>query len=206
MTREPPYVIGIAGPSGAGKSFLSEHLARELNNPAILPLDAYYPDLSHLSLDERNRLNFDDPALLDSRLLFSHVAALARGESVQQPLYDFAHHTRTSETRIIAPSEYIIVEGLFTLYWPELRTLLQTRIYVNIDDGVCLQRRIVRDVQQRGRTKESVTQQFRESVVPMADLYVRPTAQFADVRIDGGGGIDQEVASVLAHVRRQRSR
>jgi uridine kinase len=206
MTREPPYLIGIAGPSGAGKSFLSEHLARELNNPAILPLDAYYPDLSHLSLDERNRLNFDDPALLDFPLLFSQVATLARGETVQQPLYDFAHHTRMSETRVVAPSEFVIVEGLFALYWPDLRTLLQTRVYVDMNDGDCLERRIARDVQQRGRTTESVTKQFRESVAPMADLYVRPTAQGADVKINGGGRIEQEVASVLAHVRGQRVR
>lgn len=206
MTREPPYLIGIAGPSGAGKSFLSEHLARELENPAILPLDAYYPDLSHLPLDERNRLNFDDPAVLDSGLLFAQVAALARGEPVQQPLYDFVQHTRKSETRVVTSSKFVIVEGLFTLYWPDLRALLQTRVYVDISDGDCLERRIARDVQQRGRTAESVARQFRESVAPMADLYVRPTARFADVVVDGDASIEQEVASVLTHVRGQRSR
>ena len=206
MTREPPYLIGIAGPSGAGKSFLCEHLAHELENPAILPVDAYYPDLSHLPLDERNRLNFDDPALLDFHLLLSQVAALASGESVQQPLYDFVHHTRIAETRAIAPGEFVIVEGLFTLYWAGLRALLQTRVYVDMNDRDCLERRIARDVQQRGRTTESVAKQFRESVAPMADLYVRPTAQFADVVVDGDASIEQEVASVLAHVRGQRSR
>ncbi len=206
MTHQLPYLIGIAGPSGAGKSFLSEHLVRELNDPVILPLDAYYPDLSHLSYDERSQLNFDDPALLETRLLFSHVAALARGETVQQPLYDFASHTRISETRVIAPTEFVIVEGLFTLYWPELRALLRTRVYVDMDDGECLERRIARDVQERGRTTESVTRQFREVVAPMAELYVRPTAQFADVKLNGSAGIDQEVASVLAHIRAQRSR
>jgi uridine kinase len=205
MTGERPYLIGIAGPSGAGKTFLSEHLARQLNDVVILPLDAYYPDLSHLSFEQRIAQNFDDPALLDTRLLFSQVAALTQGKSVQQPLYDFAYHTRLSETRVIAPAEFVIVEGLFTLYWPELRSFLETRVYVEMNDVVCLQRRIDRDVQERGRTPESVTRQFRESVTPMAELHVRPTAGFADVIVDGGGGIEREVASVLAHIRRQRS-
>lgn len=193
------YLIGIAGPSGAGKSFLAEHLVRELRNATILPIDAYYPDLSHLSLEERSKCNFDDPHILDTALLFAQVAALARGETVEQPVYDFARHTRTVETRAVRATSFVIVEGLFTLYWPQLRELLHTKVYVDMNDATCLKRRIARDVRERGRTPEYAEAQFRTSVVPMANLYVRPTAKFADVTVHGAAPIEREVAAVLAH-------
>jgi uridine kinase len=202
MTERKPYLIGIAGPSGAGKSYLAEHLLRVLQPAVILPLDAYYPDLSHLPFSERERLNFDDPNILDLELLFEHVSALARGKAIEQPVYDFARHTRTPQTLTVAALRYVLVEGLFTLYWPELRNHIQTCVYVDMNDQVCLERRLARDVQQRGRTPEFVQRQFRESVIPMADLYVRPTAEFADVRIYGDSPIEREVAAVLAHVAR----
>ncbi len=201
MNRKP-YLIGIAGPSGAGKSYLAEHLVRELAEATIVPIDAYYPDLGHLSFDERAKLNFDDPCILDTNLLFAQIASMARGERVQRPVYDFARHTRTPQTVSIAPGSFVIVEGLFTLYWPELRRLLHTCVYVDMDDGVCLERRLTRDVHERGRAPEYVTEQFRSSVVPMAESYVRPTARFADVKVYGNADIEREVAAVLAHVRR----
>lgn len=197
-----PYLIGIAGPSGAGKSYLAEHLVRELKNATVVPIDAYYPDLGQLSLEQRSELNFDDPAMLDTSLLFAQVEALARGESVQQPVYDFAHHTRTAEKVHVPPSPFIIIEGLFTLYWPELRNLLHTRIYVDMSDDICLERRIARDVYERGRSPEYVEHQFRSSVVPMAEAYVRPTSRFADIKVYGAAKVEEEVAAVLAHVRR----
>lgn len=197
-----PHLVGIGGPSGAGKTFLAEHLVRELKDAVILPIDAYYPDLGHLSFEERNRLNFDDPAIMDSPLLFEHVATLGRGQSIQQPVYDFSRHTRTPNTTEIPAAPFIIVEGLFTLYWPELRGLLNTRVYVEMKDAVCLKRRIARDVCERGRSRESVEEQFRITVVPSADRFVKPTAQFADVIVHGGSAIQQEVAAVLARMNR----
>ncbi len=197
-----PYLIGIAGPSGAGKSFLAEHLAQELRHAILLSIDAYYPDLGHLSHDERAKLNFDDPGILDTRLLFAQVAALSHGEPVRQPVYDFANHTRTEATQLIEPAPFVIIEGLFTLYWPELRNLLRTRVYVDTPDPIALDRRIARDVHERGRTPEYVEHQFQSSVVPMAELYVRPTAQFADVVLSGASDIREEVQAVVAHVRR----
>jgi uridine kinase len=202
--RPRPYLIGIAGPSGAGKSYLAEHLVGKLKDATILPIDAYYPDLSQLSLEERSALNFDDPKVLDSALLLAHVESLSRGEEIQQPIYDFANHTRTAQARTVQPVPFVIVEGLFALYWPELRKLLQTRVYVDMSDAICLQRRIARDVEERGRTAESVEKQFRTSALPMANLYVRPTAQFADVVRDGSAEVRQSVAAILAHVRLRR--
>ncbi len=202
--KPKPYVIGIAGPSGAGKTYLAEHLARELKDVTLVPIDAYYPDLSHLPMAERERLNFDDPNLLDTSLLFAHVAALARGESVGLPVYDFNRHTRLPETRQLEPRNYVIVEGLFTFYWQTLRAMLQTRVYVEMQNQVCFERRLERDVRDRGRTPEYVAQQFRETVLPATEAFVRPSASHADVTLYGATDVREEVAAVLAHIRRSR--
>ncbi len=197
-----PYLIGIAGPSGAGKTYLAEHIASELGNTVILPLDAYYPPLDHLSPAERQAQNFDDPAVLDSSLLIAHATALAQGHAIAQPVYDFAQHTRTAETRIVRPKAFVILEGIFTLHWAELRELLRTRVFVDIDDSICLERRVARDVAERGRTRENVEKQFRASVLPMAQRYVRPSEAFAQVVVRGDQPIAQEVAAVRAHIER----
>ncbi len=194
------YLIGIAGPSGAGKSYLAQHLSERLQAP-VLPLDRYYRDLSHLSLDERARTNFDDSAALEHELLIAQVAHLYEGKAIDTPTYDFSAHTRTAETQRFQPAPFVIIEGLFTLHWPELRRLLATRVFVDMTDDVCLQRRQERDVRERGRTPESVVEQFRATVAPMADRYVRPTRTHADVVIFGATPIEEEVEHVLEHVR-----
>ena len=197
------YLIGIAGPSGAGKSYLARHLAEQLSAP-VLSLDHYYRDLSHLPLEARVRCNFDEPAALEHELLIAQVADLHAGRAIPVPNYDFSIHTRTSETRIFAPADVVILEGLFTLHWPELRGLLGTSVYVDIANDICLQRRQQRDVQERGRTPESVVEQFRTTVAPMAERYVRPTRSYADLDLRGDLPIEQGVAFVLQHVRQNR--
>jgi uridine kinase len=194
------YLIGIAGPSGAGKSFLARHLAKQLSAP-VLSLDSYYRDLSHLPLDSRAHCNFDEPAAIEHELLIAQVADLHGGKTIPVPTYDFATHTRTAETRLFTPAEFVIMEGLFTLHWPDLRRLLGTRVYVDISDEICLQRRQRRDVRERGRTPESVVEQVRTTVAPMAERYVRPTRRHADVVLSGSLPIEQGVARVLEHIR-----
>src|SRR5271167_2657311 len=194
------YLIGIAGPSGAGKSYLARHLADRLQAP-VLTLDHYYRDLSHLPLEERSRSNFDDPAALEDRLLVAHVEDLREGKAIEVPTYDFSLHTRTGATQLFRPAPFVIVEGLFTLHWPELRGLLGTRVYVDMTDDICLQRRQERDVRERGRTPESVVEQFRATVAPMAERYVRPTQEHAHVVVFGSAPIGEEVERVLEHVR-----
>jgi uridine kinase len=194
------YLIGIAGPSGAGKSFLARHLSERLQAP-VLPIDQYYHDLSHLSLEERARVNFDDPAALDCELLVSQVEHLRNGRTVEIPTYDYGPHTRTGVTQLLRPTQFVIVEGLFALYWPKLRFLLDTRVYVDMTDDVCLQRRQERDVRERGRTRESVVEQFRTTVAPMGERYVLPAKMYADVVVFGAGPISEEVDRVLEHVR-----
>ena len=196
------YLIGIAGPSGAGKSYLARHLSQLLKAP-VLALDHYYRDLSHLSLEERARSNFDEPAALEHELLIAQVTDLHAGLAIPVPTYDFSVHTRTSVTQRFEPAPFVILEGLFTLHWPDLRRLLATAVYVEMDDSICLRRRQVRDVRERGRTPESVVEQFRTTVAPMAERYVRPTRLHADVVLSGDTPIAQGVARVLDHLQQQ---
>ncbi len=197
------YLIGIAGPSGAGKSYLACHLAERLHAP-VLSLDRYYRDLSHLSLEDRARSNFDEPAALEHELLIEHAGALSKGKSITVPAYDFSTHTRTPAADVFEPEDFVILEGLFTLHWPELRELLGTRVYVDVTDDVCLRRRQERDVRERGRTPESVIEQFRTTVAPMAERYVRPTRKHAHVLVSGAEPIAGAVARTLDHVKQYR--
>ncbi len=199
-----PYLIGIAGPSCAGKTELAKNLAAVLAATTI-SLDAYYRELAHLSLPERARFNFDEPAALDRDLLTSQVRALADGRSIELPVYDFATHARTARTERIVPADFVIIEGLFALYWEDLRALFGTRVFVDAPDAVCLERRTTRDVRERGRTRESVLQQFSETVQPMAALHLRPTRAFAHIIISGLDPLTASVNRVLQHVRRTQA-
>lgn len=195
-----PYLIGIAGPSGAGKTTLAQRLARELQAP-ILSLDAYYRSLDALPPAERERVNFDHPSALDHALLIEQLTALAAGRTIQVPVYDFATHTRTGETVPLAAPGFAIVEGLFALYWEEVRAQLATRVFVEAGDAVCFTRRLERDTRERGRSVESVQLQYRETVRPMAERYVLPTRAFADVVVGGTEALEDCAAAVLAHVK-----
>ena len=196
------HLIGIAGPSGAGKTYLATQLASALN-ASVLSLDRYYRDLPHLPLEERARVNFDVPEALDHELIVDQVARLRNHETVQLPVYDFTTHARTPKTELLRPSDAVIVEGLFTLYWPRLRELMDTKVFVEGNDEVCLTRRQARDVRERGRTPQSVIEQYTATVAPMVQLYVRPTIVYADVVVSGTEPIADGVARVLAHYERQ---
>ena len=195
-----PYLIGIAGPSCSGKSYLSTHLSRHLD-AAILNLDSYYADLQHMSLEQRAHFNFDAPESLDSPLLIEHVRQLSRGEAIEKPVYDFKTHSRTALTERLHPREFVVIEGLFALYWEEIRTVQQTKVFVDLGEEICLARRIERDTRERGRTRESILEQFSTTVRPMAQRYVHPTRQYADVVLTGDGEIADEMQRVLNHIR-----
>ena len=193
------HIIAIGGPSCAGKTELAKRLARSLS-ATILPMDAYYRDLAFLPLESRCKFNFDIPDSIDHTLLREHLTALAAGMSVRRPVYDFTVHMRSSRWKTVTPGAFLILEGLFALHWDDLRPLLTTKVYVDAPDEVCLARRQVRDVLERGRTAESVHKQWVETVHPMAELYVRPTRRFADVVVSGEVPLEQSTAAVLAHV------
>lgn len=199
-----PYLIAIAGCSGAGKSTLARYLKSRL--PAtIFDLDAYYYSLDHLAFEERAAQNFDHPDALDVAELTRNLRALAAGEAIERPIYDFTVHTRLRETQRVQPNEYIIVEGLFPLHWPQLRELFQTKVFVDAEHKTCLPRRQARDVAERGRTAESVQQQYERTVKPMAEQFIVPTKAYADVVVDGSLPVEHTAEAVLEHVARTRS-
>ena len=194
------HIIAIGGPSCAGKTELSRQIAKILAAP-ILPVDAYYINLDQLTVHERSHFNFDEPTALDHYLLRHHIEALAAGESIERPTYDFTTHTRAAATEIVVPKDFVILEGLFALYWDDIRPFLGTKVFVDAPDEVCLSRRSIRDVRERGRTPESVLEQYQKTVRPMAQLHVRPTARWADVIVSGEQPLDHSVATVLQLVR-----
>ena len=196
------YIIGIAGASCSGKTTLATRLAERLPQgpPTIISLDSYYRDLSHMTPDERAAWNFDAPEALDGNLLFQHMRALLGGATVEKPVYDFSTHTRTPRTERVSPSAFIIIEGLFVLYWQEARALLRTKVFIAAPHEVCLARRIARDVRERGRTEESVRAQYAATVRPMYEKYCEPTARFADLQVSGEEPIDDVAETVLRRV------
>lgn len=197
----PPVVLGIAGCSGSGKTTLAAELARTLGG-VHFHLDNYYRDLGHLPLAERIQQNFDDPALIESGLLSAHIGALARGETIDRPVYDFSTHTRVHDrTEQVAAGEFLIVEGLFALYYPELLPLYHLRVYVETPDAICFERRVRRDVLERGRTAESVRKQYEATVRPSSVTYVRPSVAHADLTVDGTGALDWKVERVVTELR-----
>lgn len=197
----PPVIIGIAGSSGSGKTTLAAELARELDG-IHFPLDNYYLDLSHLPQAERAKENFDDPALIESSLLIAHVAALGQGETIERPIYDFSHHIRVpDQSETMAAGAFLLVEGLFALYYTDLLPHYQLRIYLDTPDDVCFDRRMRRDTIERGRTPESVQRQYDATVRPSSIAFVRPSAANADLIIDGTAALDWKVEQAISKMR-----
>ena len=196
-----PLVLGIAGWSGSGKTTLARELANQLD-ATLFPLDLYYRDLSQFPLDSRHKRNFDHPDSLESELIIEHVRALANGKSIQRPVYDFKTHSRVAGAfDTITPAGVVIVEGILALHYAELRPLYTFSIYVNAPHDVCLARRIHRDMRERGRTEESVREQFEATARPMADLYVVPSAARASVIVEGTDALDWSVEQILRRMR-----
>jgi len=199
----PPAVLAIAGCSGSGKTTLANELARALRGLRF-HLDDYYLDLADIPLAERMKKNFDDPALIEVPLLAKHIAALARGESIDRPIYDFTTYTRVpGGSQRVAAGAFLIVEGLFALHYRELLPYYNLRVYVDAPDSVCFERRLKRDVEERGRTPEMVRAQYERTVRPTCVAYVRPSANNADLVVDGTGALDWKVERVITELRKR---
>ena len=197
-----PVIIAIAGPSGSGKSTLAHGLAaaRGPEHCQCLELDNYYRDLSHLNSAERAAQDFDHPDAWEGELLVRQIADLKRGHSIPMPQYDFSAHARAKSTRAVSPTPYIILEGLFALCYPALHALIDLAVFIDIPDDVALARRIQRDVIERGRTRESVIQQFETTVRPAAEKYIRPSAQFAHLQLTCHGDLTQNLAQITTYL------
>ena len=198
-----PIIVGVAGGSGSGKTTIAQTIYKRLGpeNVAYIPHDAYYHDLSHIPPEDRRRRNFDHPDALDTPLLIHHLHQLKRGEPVDIPVYDFATHTRRPETRRVEPRPIILVEGILVFVEPALRDLMDIKIFVDTDPDIRFIRRLLRDIQERGRTMESVIEQYLSTVRPMHLEFVEPSKRYADIIIPEGGFNTVALDMVIARLR-----
>jgi uridine kinase len=202
LLPQRPLILGVAGCSGSGKTTLARELTAQLA-ATLLPLDFYYRCLGHLPPEERALKNFDHADSIEHALLIEHVGSLADGNPIERPIYDFTTHTRVpNRTETVAPTAVLIVEGILALHYPGLRAQYDFSIYVNAPNQVCLNRRIYRDMRERGRTEESVRAQFEATAKPMADLYVIPSAQHANIIVEGTDALDWSVEQILQNLRK----
>lgn len=176
-----PVIILIGGGTGSGKSTLASNINGRLSDyTTLISMDDYYKDQSAVPEAERELINYDSPEVVDIELLSSNIAKLRRGEAIDEPIYDFATHTRSSETTHIESSPLIIVEGIMALRFESLRSMANVKLYVDVDDDERIIRRILRDTSARSRNLESIVYQYRSTVKPMHELVVDPTKKYAD--------------------------
>ena len=196
-------VIGIAGGTGSGKSTLIDNLVKAFGDVVtVISHDNYYRRLDHLPMEERTKINFDEPAALETELLTTHLEALRSGFAVECPVYDFTQHNRKNETIHLTPRKVIIVEGILIFAHEALRNLMDIRIFMDTDADIRLCRRIHRDVEERGRTLLSVTEQYQDTVKPMHEKYVEPSKKYAHLVVPEGGNNTVALDMIVGHIRR----
>ena len=178
-------IIGIAGGTGSGKTTVVDQIIEELpkDEVCIISQDSYYTDTSHLSYDERVKINFDHPNSIDFDLMVDHLRALRNGNSFEQPVYSFVDHNRTNKTVTTYPKKVIIVEGILILTHPEIRVMLDIKVYVHADSDERLIRRLKRDMADRGRDLNEVLDRYQNTLKPMHQQFIEPTKEFADIII-----------------------
>jgi uridine kinase len=178
-------IIGIAGGTGSGKTTVVQQIIEELpsNEVCVISQDSYYKDTSEMTYDERVRINFDHPKAIDFNLLVNHLKELRNGNAINQPVYSFVDHNRTSDIIITEPKKVIIVEGILILTHPEIRKMFDLKIFVHADSDERLIRRLKRDMAERGRDLQEVLIRYQNNLKPMHDEFIEPTKEFADIII-----------------------
>lgn len=200
-----PLVIGIAGGTGSGKSSFTRALvSRFRHNASVLMYDNYYKEHHDMSFEERELINYDEPSAFDTELLCEHLTRLENGQAVDMPTYDYAAHDRSEQTVKVYPNKVIIVEGILVLENEELCSHFDIKIFVNTDADIRLIRRIRRDTRKRGRTLDSVLEQYEKTVKPMHEKYVEPSKRNADIILPDGGyntvALDMLFSRIKRHI------
>ncbi|OSX55313.1 uridine kinase [Anoxybacillus ayderensis] len=187
--RKKPVVIGVAGGSGSGKTTVTKAIYEHFQGHSILMLeqDFYYKDQNHLPFEERLKTNYDHPLAFDNDLLIEHIHKLLNYEPIDKPVYDYTLHTRSNEVIRVEPKDVIILEGILVLEDERLRNLMDIKVYVDTDADIRIIRRLLRDIKERGRTLESVIEQYVNVVRPMHNQFIEPTKRYADIIIPEGG-------------------
>ena len=202
-------IIGIAGGTASGKTTIAKKL-KKISEPygkvAMLRLDDYYKDARDKSLEERRKINFDHPDSIDITLLIEHIEALKQGKSINKPIYDFVYSVRSEETELVEPSDVLIIEGIMIFVYPELINQFDMKIYVDTPDDIRFIRRLKRDIEDRGRTIQSVVNQYLTTVRPMHHTFVEPSKRHADIIVPEGGKnevaidvLSTKIRSLLKH-------
>jgi uridine kinase len=184
-----PVVIGVTGGSGSGKTSVTRSIYNRFKGHSILMIeqDSYYKDQAHLPFEERLKTNYDHPLAFDNDLLFEHIKLLQEYKTVQKPVYDYALHTRSEEIVVVEPRDVIILEGILVLEDERLRSLMDIKLFVDTDADIRIIRRLSRDIKERGRTLDSVIDQYVNVVRPMHNQFIEPTKRYADIIIPEGG-------------------
>ena len=181
-------IIGIAGGTGCGKSTMIRKIKEEFNDEiSILSHDFYYKQHNDIPFEERKKINYDHPNAFDTDIMIGHIRELAKGNAIERPVYDFTIHNRVDETVRVEPARVIVVEGILIFENKELRDLCDIKVYIDTDADVRIIRRILRDVNERGRTLDNIVQQYLTTVKPMHDEFVEPSKRYADIIVPEGG-------------------
>lgn len=189
MNHKRPVVIGIAGGSGSGKTSVTNAIYEVYKEHAVIVIeqDYYYKNQSHLEMEERLKTNYDHPLAFDTDLLIEHIHQLLNRQAIEKPIYNYALHTRAKDSIIVEPQDVIILEGILVLEDERLRKLMDIKLFVDTDSDLRIIRRILRDINERGRSIESVVEQYLSVVRPMHNQFIEPTKRYADIIIPEGG-------------------
>ncbi len=198
------YIIGIAGGTGSGKTTVVKKImeALEGKSVALVPQDSYYNDNTHLTMEERRKINYDHPDAFDWKLLRKQISDLREGRAIEQPTYDYITSNRMEKTVHVEPCEVIIIEGIMALYRKDMRDLMDLKIYVDTDADIRLVRNIMRDTVERGRTTQMVVDRYLSVLKPMHEEFVEPTKRYADLIIPEGGCNEQAIDIMRTYILR----
>ena len=201
--KKRPLIIGIAGGSCSGKTSVTKAIYDVFKDHSVVVIeqDYYYKDQSHLTFEERLLTNYDHPLAFDTDLLIEHIHALLDRKAIEKPVYDYVNHTRSKEIIHVEPKDVIIIEGILVLEDKRLRDLMDIKLYVDTDSDLRIIRRIQRDIKERGRTADSVIEQYVTAVRPMHNMFIEPTKRYADVIIPEGGGNEVAIDLMVTKIK-----